>query len=87
MPGNEWFLSLKNYTKNKHSNMQYFMYNPHNTRSQFNNCWLSIISHVTVHKRCSERLPPELMHAWTRLIMDFSTLSEIPGRFQMVWQA
>ena len=31
MSGNEWFLSLKNYTKNKHSNMQYFMYNPHNT--------------------------------------------------------
>jgi len=47
--------------------------------------WVLIAHKVTVHK-CSKSPPPESMHAWTSLIMDYHILLKFHGRLWMVWQ-
>lgn len=44
-----------------------------------------IVHKVTVHK-CSKSPPPESIHAWTSLIMDYHILSKFPERLRKVWQ-
>jgi len=64
--------------------LTWFLYS---TCSEFNNCRVLIAFRVTVHNRCSKDPPPESMHAWTRLIVDCSTLSKVLGRLRVVLQA
>lgn len=69
--------------------VQYFIYNwqyIYNTRSQLE-VLILIVYQVITHKKCSECPPPESMHAWTRLITGYRTLSNIPGPLRMVGQA
>jgi hypothetical protein len=89
-PGMSGFWVLKITSNHKHLNcvilyLQLTQY-IYSTRSQFNNCWVLIVYRVTIHNKWSKCLPPESVHAWTRLIMDCSTLSKVLGRLRMVWQ-
>jgi hypothetical protein len=59
----------------------------HSTRSQFSNCWVLIVYQVTAHNKCSKCPPSGPIHAWTRMIVDCRTLSKVPGRLWMVWEA
>jgi len=53
----------------------------------FNNKYLNCIIFYTEHIKCSKCPPPEAMHAWRPLVVDFLTLSKVPGRFRMVRDA
>jgi hypothetical protein len=53
-------------------------------RSQFNNCWVAIVYQVTFRNILSKCPPSEW---WTCPIMECHTLSKVPGRLRMVWQA
>ena len=57
------------------------------THSQVINCSVVIVREAAVHSKCSKYTPLESVHVGTRLIVECRTLSEVPSRLQVAWQA
>lgn len=70
-------------TVHLHSTLTHYTYK---TRSQFSNCRLLIVYQDILHNKCQKNYPAETVRAWTRLIMDYRSLSKVTGLLQMVWQ-
>jgi hypothetical protein len=82
-----WKISLKNMDLNcliVYLQLAQYIYK---SCLQFENCWRLTFYQVTIYSKCSKCHPPESMHAWICLIVVCRTLSKVPGRLRMVWQA
>jgi len=87
MYGSEWLLCLTERLQRQIPSLRNILLTTDVTHLQFKNCWVLLANQVTIHRKCSKHLPPQSMHARTRVIMQCRTLSKAAGRLRMVRQA